>query len=110
MPLEDPDSIDIMGQSKDGRPLLVITDAGLSSSDEERVDKLLAKLKTYAWFVTSPDYLEKFPGCEPGDAIIEVTCATEPSERMRQVGGISLRGERACRIEVRYRVVPSRLG
>ena len=109
MPLEDPDTIDLMATTTDGKPLLVITDAGLSRSDEERFEKLVAKLTSYVTFVMSEDFASRFPESRPSDATIEVVCADPPTEQMTKIGSIAPRGDQINRITVRYTHRESRI-
>jgi hypothetical protein len=57
MPLEDPNSVDIITKSKDGWLELVITDSGQAGSPTSRQKMLDAKFATYAKYMSTPEFL-----------------------------------------------------
>jgi len=109
MPLEDPDVIDIVGRQANGSPLLVITDSGITSHPDARLKALLAKLNAYVRYVDSDDFKREYPGCRPSDVLIRVMCATEPTDEMKRIEQVGLRGDPTTRIALTFDVmeVPS---
>lgn len=106
MPLEDPDVLDIVARQADGRPKLVIVDAGVTADDDARWSLLLDKLKSYVGYILGPDFAESFPGVAPGEVTIEVVCARPPSEQMSRLTFVAPRGDHANRIPLVYTHTP----
>jgi hypothetical protein len=73
--LEEPDVIDIILKEKDGTPVLVITDAAITSDPAIRRKLLRAKFQTYVAALMSGD-LEI--ASDPKTAVIKIVCAEDP--------------------------------
>jgi len=54
--LEDAEQIDIITQANDGKLILVITDAGITTDPDDRFAKLIEKLKTYVGYLTGQSF------------------------------------------------------
>ncbi len=103
MALEDTDSIDIIYRSQEGKPVLVIADAGVTVSPEKRFELLLDKLKSYVNAIMIGSLRKDFPAAEPRDYTIEYLYQNEPTEQMRLVTHVTPHGDRKNMISVVFR-------
>lgn len=104
--LEETDQIDMAARTDEGIQL-IITDAGMVEDDQERMALLLAKLRTYAAYVTSSQFASDLPNVPPDRVTIKVMCRTEPSAEMRQVRAVRAKapdGAEALAIPVEFEV------
>ncbi len=104
MPLEDPSAIDIVAKTKDGRILLIITDAGLTTDPEERLELLQAKLKAYVAYAIGPEFSEDYPNVDCSKVGLHVICNTEPTEEMKDITAVCARTDRSYEFPLTYEV------
>jgi hypothetical protein len=84
MSLEDPDVVDIITTPAPGKLQLVICDAGVTTDPRERLNKLLAKLRSYVGYLLSNEFATEHPDLGPDDVSIGVVCSTPPTLEMLQ--------------------------
>lgn len=106
MPLEDTEHIDIITRSEDGKVMLVITDAGITTNPDERFNMLIEKLKTYVAYVMSEDFKKEYSGLTLNDINILIMCKIPPTEQMRQITKVTPKGEPEKAISVIFQVFP----
>jgi hypothetical protein len=102
MPLEDPDVLDIVTRPEPNKLQLVISDAGITTDPGERLDKLIAKLKTYVGYILSEEFARKYPDVGPDDVSIAVVCATQPTPEMLEITHLSPRTQPDRMIAVQF--------
>ncbi len=102
MGLENPDVIDIIIKPEAGKLELVITDAGLTPDPGERLQKLIAKLKSYVNFILSPQFAEDYPYLGPEDVGIAVVSAKPPTPEMRNITHVKPRTVQEWFIAIRF--------
>ncbi|MBS3134580.1 hypothetical protein J4214_05095 [Candidatus Woesearchaeota archaeon] len=86
MTLEEPNKLDIIARSKDKKKIyLEIVDAGVTKDPEKRYGSLIQKLANYVGYTMSNEFKKDFPNNKPADVIIRVACASEPTDKMKQV-------------------------
>ena len=110
MPLEDPTQIDIALKTDTGGVNLVITDAGVTTDPEDRLERLLAKLSAYVGYVMSPDFQADHPGVAVRDVGITVMCRLPPTPQMAGITQVTPRGDAANAIAVEFSVFQGRDG
>lgn len=107
--LEESDRIDIVTKSPDGKLTLVITDAGLTPDPEQRLEKLLSKLRTYVGFVIGPDFKKEYPQDDIKDVQILVVCKIPPTDEMKKIKQVTPHGEHEKTIDVLFQLFPGQL-
>ena len=105
MTLEEPNKIDIIGKTKEGKIFLAIVEAELTADQDERFQKLITKIKTYANYIMGDDFKKKYPNTKPKDVVIKVVCNNEPSDQMKQIENIGPKGDIENRISVVYEIM-----
>ncbi len=105
MTLEEPNKLDIIGKTKDGKIFLVITDAGITTNPDERFQRLIMKIQSYVNYVMSDSFKKEYPKIKPKDVIIRVICKNEPTDQMKQVENVGPKGDKENRISVTYEVM-----
>ena len=103
--LEDPNTLDIVLKPKDGKLTLIITDAGLTIDSQERLNKLITKLKSYVGYIVSNEFKKEYSDIKPKDVIIKVVCKNEPTEQMKQITRIMPHGDKENMIQVEFEVI-----
>src|SRR5882724_12513629 len=88
MPLENLEAIDLITQTPEGKICLVITDSGVTTDPEARLELLIKKLKRYAGEVLGGGLAEEYPGTQPRDFIIRVVCANPPTQAMLEITSV----------------------
>jgi hypothetical protein len=84
-PLSEPDSLDVIGERKDGGvDMLVVTTGPLDASDET-CQKLLAKLSSYLHAAVHPNFVNVYPAASTGRVRIFVSDSHAVSDRARQI-------------------------
>jgi hypothetical protein len=104
MPLEDPNCIDIIIRSEEGKPCLVITDSGLTTDPEQRFTLLINKLMHYVGYILSEDFKQEYPGLKPGDVTIRVLCALDPTEKMARFAHLINPEDETESIRIEYEI------
>ncbi len=104
--LEDTGRIDMVAEDRDGKVMLVITDAGTVENPDQRFTLLAEKMKTYVGFVTSEAFARRFPGRTPGDVTIHVMCSEPPTDRMMKVDRVAPGGKHDQAINVTFQHLP----
>lgn len=104
--LEETDRIDMIAKGHEGQPVLVITDAGITTDPEERKACLIAKLHAYASALGSPEFQQQFP--EYKQSTIRVACANPPDEGIRGMSRITVRpqAQEPFDIPLEFEVIP----
>ncbi len=102
MALEDPEVIDMIGRPEPGKIELVITDGGQTTDPAERIDALLAKLRTYVGYALSEEFADEHPDAGPDGVSIVVVCATPPTPEMLQVSHVKPHAQPGRLIPVRF--------
>lgn len=102
MPLDDPDVIDIITRPAPRKLELVIADAGRIADPQERLAKLIHKLRGYAAFAGSEEFRRQYPKVE--DVSIVVVCKNPPTEEMIQIAKVTPGNEPERAIPVRFDV------
>jgi hypothetical protein len=102
MPLEDPDVIDVITKPAPNKLELIITDAGLTPDPRERLEKLVAKLKSYINYILGGQFAEDHPLLGPEDVSIAVVCATPPTPEMLNITHVKPRTVQEWFIAVRF--------
>ena len=106
MPLEDPSVIDMGIKEDGGRLALVITDSGMTTDPDERLRMLLAKLRTYAEYVTSNEFSAEHPGSAVENVGIRVMCAVPPTEQMKGMTHVTPTCDVEIRIPIEFVLFP----
>jgi hypothetical protein len=94
MPLESPDSIDIITWDDNEGTTLVLTDAGVTTDPEERNALFAQKIRTYAQAIFSGILVEDNPEFSPEKCQIRVICSTQPTPEMLKFSAIRPRDAR----------------
>lgn len=102
MTLEETKKIDVISRDEKGRIELFINDSGVTTKDEERFQKLLAKLKTYVNFILSDDFRKSYPNTEPKNVIIKVKCKNKPTPDMKNIDKVMPQGDVNNMITVKF--------
>jgi hypothetical protein len=100
--LEEPDTIDIISEAKDGTTYLVITDAGITADPDERYNCLIEKVRTYVGFIQSPAFEKQCPRSTRAKTSIRVMCATPPTEQMQAIQQVRTRTTPPLEISVEF--------
>ena len=77
--IQDPDSIDLMGQRRDGGVDLVIVSSGALDESPETQKLLLDKIEAYLRYINSPDFHREFPQATPENTRILLRLEEEAS-------------------------------
>lgn len=104
--LEESDSIDMMVTSQDGKLLLVITDAGLTTDEDQRLALLASKLRTYVSYVWGKQFAVDHPQKKPSEVVIQVMCAMPPTPRMQSLTAVTPSGDPSRAVAVRFQHFP----
>jgi len=104
MPLEDPNTIDIITKPKNGKMELIITDSGTTTDPNERLQRLIAKLKSYVGYFMSDEFKEEYPDIKPKNVAIKVVCRNEPTEQMKQIDKVSPPNDGENMISIEYEI------
>jgi hypothetical protein len=102
MTLEEANTIDIITKPKNGKMMMVITDAGVTTDPQERLEKLIAKLRSYVGYIMSDNFKKEYPGVKPKNVTIKVICQNEPTEQMKQIDKVMPHGDRENMIPIKY--------
>ena len=103
MPMEDPNSIDmILKKGEDGRVILVIMDAGITTDPAQRLQCLTAKLKAYVSGIFNGSLEDNYPNHTAKDFKIRVVCVTRPTPEMAQIAHVTPSGDPANRMPVEF--------
>lgn len=105
MPLEDPNTIDIIMKPKDGKMQLAITDAGVTIDPQARFKKLIEKLKVYVGFIMSDEFKKDYPDIKPKYVTIKVICKDEPTMQMKQMDKVMPHGDEENIIKIEYEIL-----
>ncbi|PQV62398.1 hypothetical protein B1R32_1401 [Abditibacterium utsteinense] len=104
MPLEDTNVIDIVTTSEEGKTVLVLTDAGVTSDPEARNALFMEKLKTYMGAIMSGDLTDQFPAASPRNYEIRVMCTLPPTEEMLAIRSMSPKGDPRNAVPVEFEI------
>lgn len=102
MTLEDPQAIDTIETSEQGKVCLVIIDGGQTTEASARLAALLSKLRTYINFALSDEFAAKYPGVDLSSVSIRVDCAQPPTDEMVQIHQVGPEGDRQRVIPVEF--------
>jgi hypothetical protein len=104
--LEEPDKIDMAFALPDGKLMLVITDAGITSDAEQRLGYFVAKLRTYLGYILSDEFTAEHPKHKPTDVVIRVMCAQPPSAQMQGMTRITPAERKDLSIPIEFQHFP----
>lgn len=105
--MEDASTIDvILKKEEDGRAVLCIIDAGITTDPAQRLDCLLKKLKVYVSGIMSGELEDSHPNHTAKDFKIRVVCSTRPAPEMTRISQVCPRGDPANSIPVEYTEFP----
>jgi hypothetical protein len=108
VPLELPNVIDIILQAEaDGRVVLVITDAGVTTDPAQRMDCLMKKLKAYVSAIVSGGLTDDYPNHTAKDFKIRVVCTRRPTSEMANISRVTPRGDLDNAIPVEFEEYPA---
>jgi hypothetical protein len=107
VPLEETSAIDIGIDTGDGSAELCITDAGITIDQEQRLNLLREKLRTYASYINGSEFESDFPGIPRDRVTIRVVCANPPTAEMARISAIRIKGENPINVPITYKVMPS---
>ncbi len=102
MPLENPEVIDIILKPVQNKLKLVITDAGVTTDCEERMNLFVAKLRTYVAYITSEEFRAEYPSIRPNDVTICLVTRNPPTEQMSAITHVTPTGDKDNRIAVQF--------
>lgn len=89
MPLEDRTIIDmVLTPDAHGKIGLIITDSGVTTDPEERLNLLQNKLQVYVADILQGGLAAEYPGKTAGDFFIHVTCALPPTAAMLAITSV----------------------
>lgn len=100
--LEQPDVIDIVSTTPDGKVLLVITDAGLTADEGQRAAMYAEKLRAYVAYACSEELGRANPGKTLADVRIRIMSPTPPPGGLNGLSSVSPAGDLARAIPVEY--------
>lgn len=106
VPIEDASTIDIVTEPSPGKVCLVITDAGITTDERERMECFVTKLRTYVGYVMSPQFQNKYPDITPKDVSISVVCRIPPTQQMAAVTQVAPHGDKENLIQVEFSIIP----
>ena len=110
MPLEDPDSIDIVLKPNEaGKVALVITDAGATEEPARRLELLRQKVSNYFSAVVAGDLKSSFPDLKTSDYFIKVVCCNPPTPEMFEITTLRSRSKPEHQMEVIFEQPDGRL-
>lgn len=104
--LEEPNRIDMIGVTPDGRIMLVITDAGITTDPDRRFALFLANIETCLAYATSDRLAKDHPGKSLADVRIRLMCTNPPTEQMQQLTSVSPANQKDHQIPISIEVVP----
>ena len=102
MPLEDAQSIDRIESNEPGKLRLVIVDTGETSDPTERLDALLAKLRTYVGYCLNDEFSAQHPGVELSGVTIVVESSQPPTDDMARIHEVGPEGDRSRVVRVEF--------
>ena len=77
--IQDPNSIDLLGQRRDGGVDLVIVSSGPLADSPESQKLLLDKVEAYLSYINSPGFSREFPRATPNNTRILLRLEEKPS-------------------------------
>jgi len=83
--LSEPDNLDVVGERNDGGVDMVVSTTGPLDDSDATCQHLQAKLNTYLYAATHPNFASVYPAASAGRVRIFVSDTHEISDRARQV-------------------------
>lgn len=105
MTLEDPDTVDSIKMTGDGRVTMTIYDHGSTKEPAKRLELLKKKIKRYFRYVIGKEFQQKYVKEGAKGITIKVVCSDEPTEEMRKLSLVTFRGFMDIKIPVVFEVV-----
>ena len=100
--LEQPDVIDIVSTTPDGKVLLVITDAGLTADQGQRAAMYAEKLRAYVAYACSEELGRANPRKTLADVRIRIMSPTPPPGGLSGLSSVSPAGDPTRAIPVEF--------
>jgi hypothetical protein len=100
--LEEPNVIDIISTTPDGKVLLVITDAGLTADQGQRAAMYAEKLRAYVAYASGEELGRAHPGKTLADVRIRIMSPTPPPGGLDGLSSVSPAGDPTRAIPVEY--------
>jgi hypothetical protein len=104
--LEQPDVIDIVSTTPDGKVLLVITDAGLTADQGQRAAMYAEKLRAYVAYACGEELGRAHPGKTLADVRIRIMSPTPPPGGLNGLSSVSPAGDPTRAIPVDFVLFP----
>ncbi len=104
--LEETDRIDLISRTEDGKVILGITDAGITTDPQQRFNLLVANVRTCIAYILGDEFERDHPGQSASDAGICVLCANPPTEQMKKLSTVRPTSRPDLVIPVQFEQVP----